>query len=286
MTRDKELKFTSEENANKIVHSLWIGEYLSSVELLTLKSFTSNGHTFYLWTYNELKTSVPEGAIIKDASEILSRENIFNYKNKNQFGHGKGSYAGFSDIFRYKLLYEHGGWWADMDVTCLKPLDFHEPYVFRTHHTFGVVGNLMKCPAKSELMRICYEQSFSLVNADNTDWNKPISILNQNIEKLKLGCYTKNISNADSWRLIRKMLVSCMPIPEHWYIIHWVNEEWRRNKIDKNHYRDHTTIGQLMNKYRIPKIKKTKSENFTESVRLSFLYAGLRQLPYLIKKYS
>jgi mannosyltransferase OCH1-like enzyme len=29
-----------------------------------------------------------------------------------------GSYAGFADHFRYKLLLEKGGWWPDLDMPC------------------------------------------------------------------------------------------------------------------------------------------------------------------------
>jgi hypothetical protein len=31
---------------------------------------------------------------------------------------GKGTYAGFSDLFRYKMLFDRGGWWVDTDVVC------------------------------------------------------------------------------------------------------------------------------------------------------------------------
>jgi hypothetical protein len=129
---------------NKIVHGLWIGKHLSLVELLCLHSFLRQGHEFHLWTYDQLETPVPSGIFIEDASQIIASDEVFAYRNRNQFGHGKGSYAGFSDIFRYRLLYLKGGWWTDMDVVCLSPLDFREPYVFRTHHDFAAVGNIMK----------------------------------------------------------------------------------------------------------------------------------------------
>jgi hypothetical protein len=104
---------------NKIVHGLWVGSELSALELLSIKSFLFHGHEFHLWLYESIQTPLPDGVIVQDANKILAKKHVFRYKNKSNFGHGKGSLAGFSDIFRYKLLYDKGGWWADMDITCL-----------------------------------------------------------------------------------------------------------------------------------------------------------------------
>lgn len=267
---------------NKIIHGLWIGNKLSNIELLTLNSFTYHGHLFYLWVYEKLLTPVPPSVIIKDANEIIPESQVFKYKHTNQFGHGKGSYAGFSDIFRYKLLFEFGGWWADMDVTCLKHLNFSEPYIFRTHHDFGVVGNLMKCPPKSELMNTCYKQACATVDSENKDWNKPIEILNNNIEKLQLQNYIRSISNPDSWIIIRKLITTKFKIPDSWVIIHWVNEEWRRNSVEKNYYKNNSTLGEFMLKYNIQKANLSNFSILKQMIKLSFIYAACRQLPGFI----
>lgn len=191
---------------NKIVNGLWIGKSLTAIELLCITSFIKNGHEFHLWAYDQIETLLPDGTVLEDASTIIPREQVFCYKYSNQFGHGKGSYAGFSDVFRYKLLYEHGGWWVDMDVTCLKSFDFEDPYVFRNHHDLPVVGNMMKCPRNSELMRLCYEQAREQVDENNTDWHKPIQILNDHIVKLGLAHHIKELSNHDKWNDVRKLL--------------------------------------------------------------------------------
>ena len=220
-------------NTNQHIHALWIGKKLAPTELLTIKSFLFHKHTFHLWAYDKLETKLPEGCILHNAADIIPSDEVFCYKYSNQFGHGKGSYAGFSDIFRYKLLHEQGGWWTDMDVTCLKPLDFEEEYVFRTHHSLPLVGNVMKCPKGSELMIKCYQQAKEQVNEENRDWHLPIQILADNVRELKLEQNIKEFSNPDSWNLIRKLLRKGFNPPKHWYIIHWVNEEWRRNGMDK-----------------------------------------------------
>ncbi len=233
------------------IHALWIGSSLSPIELLCIHSFLEHGHEFHLWVYDTIETLLPEKVIIENASEIIPKEDVFCYQNSNQYGHGKGSFAGFSDIFRYKLLYEHGGWWADMDVVCLKPLDFEEDYVFRTHHDFPVVGNIMKCPKGSNLMLDCYQEAKAMVDAQNKDWNKPIEILNRNIEKHQLSKYIQEISNPDSWLVVAKFLLKSKKLNEKWHVLHLLNEEWRRHKLDKNAYCKRTTIGKLMKKYQI-----------------------------------
>jgi len=108
---------------NKIIQGLWIGPELSVMEQLSISSFLLNGHDYHLYVYDYVK-NVPVGAVVRDANEILPASRIFQYKRSP-------SYAGFANFFRYKLLLERGGWWADTDTICVKPFDFPEEYVFR-----------------------------------------------------------------------------------------------------------------------------------------------------------
>lgn len=263
---------------NKTVNALWIGSTLSPTELLTIKSFIANGHEFILWAYDKIETKLPEGTILKDANEIFPRKTVFCYKYSNQFGHGKGSYAGFSDIFRYKLLYLYGGWWTDMDVTCLKPLDFETDYVFRTHHSLELVGNIMKCPKNSVLMKRCFEEAVAKVDQNNRDWHLPIQILIDNVKKAGLTTYIREFSNPDSWNLIRKMLRKSQQIPEKWYIIHWVNEEWRRNNIDKYIVLRKSLFYTLANKYELEIEHAGAFKSYLIKFKLTKVSFALKQL--------
>ena len=261
-----------------VINGLWIGGSLSSVEILCIKSFLDNGHEFVLWTYGKLDNDLPEGLAIRDAGEIIPAEQVFQYRHKNQFGHGKGSYAGFSDIFRYKLLYDRGGWWADMDITCLKPLDFQAPYVFRTHHNLKVVGNIMKCPPGSELMLRCYQLASESVNAENRDWHKPIQILNDTIEELGLQQYIIEMSNRDSWNEVRKMINRYKKIPGHWYVIHWINVEWPRNGVNKEYSGKDSLLRSLYEKHQVPVHVLTPRERLKNRLRLSLSVVTARYL--------
>ena len=105
----------------KEVQSLWVGPKLSILEVLCIKSFQKVGHTFILYTYEKVK-NVPKGTIIKDANTIIKKKNLFDFKS---------SLLPFSDIFRYTMLYKNGGYWVDLDMIALKPLDFKDLMCFR-----------------------------------------------------------------------------------------------------------------------------------------------------------
>src|SRR5258708_21072872 len=111
------------------VQSLWIGDRLSAMEKLAIKSFLCQGQAFHLYVYQQPE-SIPEGTTVRDANEILPAASIFKYS-------GHESYAGFSDYFRFKLLLERGGWWVDTDVVCLKPFRFPSEYVFASEIAAG-----------------------------------------------------------------------------------------------------------------------------------------------------
>lgn len=244
---------SSEKILSKIieanVHGLWIGGKLSNLELLTISSFINNGYIFHLWTYEQIETSLPKEVKLEDANEIIDQSKVFRYQNNSQFNGGQGSVAGFSDIFRYKLLYEKGGWWVDMDVSCLKPFDVKTDYFFRSHHQLKLVGNVMKAPVKSELMKLCYEEAVLSITADNTDWHKPINILVSNVEKLNLAhCIYSNISNSDEFEKLEKYYFGNEIPPNHWRFIHWCNEVIRGFKLNKNQYFYNSYYAQLLQK--------------------------------------
>jgi hypothetical protein len=70
---------------------------------------------------------VPQGVVLKDASEVVPRERVFRYAS----GFKAGSIAGFTKLFRYTVIHEQSGWWTDTDVCCLQPFDFTEDEGFR-----------------------------------------------------------------------------------------------------------------------------------------------------------
>lgn len=234
---------------NKIVHGLWIGSRLSKIELLTIRSFMHHGHQFHLWLYDRLENDIPEEVVIRNANEIIPKGKIYRRKHTDPACNvGKGSVGSpFADWFRYKLLYRHGGWWTDMDITCLKPLDFSDDYVFREHDKVQAIGNLIKAPAHSELMKSTAEKIESSCDENTVDWLLPNKIFSANIVKLGLtGYIRKDISNRDIWPETQKFIFKARHIPKQWYALHWMNEEWRTRNISKEAIAAHTTLGKLL----------------------------------------
>lgn len=251
------------------VHGLWIGKTLSVIELLTIRSFQKHGYVFNLWIYEPLETKLSNLVVIRDANEILPQSSVFFYEHKSQFGIGKGSVAGFSDIFRYKLLYDFGGWWVDMDVTCLQPFYTENPYFFRNHHDLLLVGNVMKTPKHAPVMKACFETAMRSVDATNQDWHKPIQILVDNVLKFQLeGAIHSGVSNSDQWDKIRPFLLEEIEIDPNWKFIHWCNEAWRHDFLNKQEIIYNSTLGKLLLEYElIPRLTDSEMRLHDSKIR-------------------
>lgn len=126
----------SERTVPPVIRMLWVGGKLSPVEQLSAKSWLDNGFRVEMWSYDDLG-NVPTGCVVRDGNEIIPRDQIFTHSEKT--GRSKGSFAGFADIFRWKLLEKKGGFWADCDIICLKQFDLPDELVIasevaRTFH--------------------------------------------------------------------------------------------------------------------------------------------------------
>jgi hypothetical protein len=139
------------------VNSFWEGERLTNLETLCIRSFIRNGIGYNLYVY-DAPEGVPENAVLKDAADILPRTKIFRYKAGD---FNAGSISGFSNLFRYTLIHEIGGWWSDTDVCCLRHLsqDFDEVYFQQParNGAFSVGNAFFKAPAGNPVMRYCLD---------------------------------------------------------------------------------------------------------------------------------
>jgi hypothetical protein len=61
------------------IHSLWIGERLSWIELVSLHSRLEHGHRVTLWCYDPIE-GVPNGVPIADAATILPKTSIIRHR--------------------------------------------------------------------------------------------------------------------------------------------------------------------------------------------------------------
>lgn len=98
-----------------LFQSFWHGKGLPSYQQLALKSFIDHGHGFILYSFDDLE--VPAGVELRDAAAVLPRDRLF----LDRPALGRSGVAAFSDLFRFHLLDQVGGWWVDADVICLSP---------------------------------------------------------------------------------------------------------------------------------------------------------------------
>src|ERR1700693_4359840 len=91
---------------NKIVRGMWIGERLTNIQKLCIRSFQDHGHEFHLYVPIDIPVAgIPEGTVVHQIAEVAP------LGSRNHFAND----ANFSDWFRVNMIYQLGGWYVDMD---------------------------------------------------------------------------------------------------------------------------------------------------------------------------
>ena len=150
-----------------LAQSLWVGKRLRWIERLAIKSYLDRGWRFQLYAYDEID-GVPAGCEVLSASAIIPEKEVFTE------GTGSGLHAGsvgaFSDLFRYRLLYERGGMWTDTDVINFRKFDPDgRKFVATELSDAGLVslnGAMMAAPAGDAFVARAYERAAALLKAD------------------------------------------------------------------------------------------------------------------------
>ncbi len=210
------------------------------MEQLTIRSFLDNGHPFHLYTYQKID-NIPAGAVVRTAEEILPAGEVFCY----QHGFGKGSVSAFTNVFRYELLLKRGGWWTDMDVVCVRPLDFADDHVLgRERSPDGrqqINGALMKAPIGSPLMEYCLQRSRE-VDRSRVVWGQiGPRLVTRAVEEVAAPARILDpaafypIDYWQVWQLIRHR-----EMPRDCHAIHLWNAKWRAERLspDAVYHRD------------------------------------------------
>ena len=220
---------------NRVIQSLWIGSSLSAMEQLGIASHLAHGHEVHLYAYDEIQ-NVPRGAILKDAAGILPASRIFMYK-------AHASYAGFANLFRYKLLYDRGGWWSDTDSVCLQPLDFAGEYVFSSEFSKGALmvnNGVMKAPARSELMRWAWEEC-DAKDTSKLEWGETGPVLMaEGVRQFGLVAHVQPHTafcpvGYKEWRSVLDPRAD-LEFGDETYAVHLWNEQWRAAGADKDEH--------------------------------------------------
>jgi len=147
-----------------LVQSLWVGPRLRWIEQTALRSWLLNGWRVQLFVYDPPE-NVPDGVELMDASAIVPRDAVF--REQATSGLHRGSLGAFSDRFRYALLLQRGGLWADTDIINLHRF---EPEGARlvgseqanvAHRTLN--GNILAAPPGDPVLTLLHAQAEALV---------------------------------------------------------------------------------------------------------------------------
>ncbi|MDO4441601.1 MAG: galactosyltransferase Lgt5 [Moraxella sp.] len=135
------------------INALWIGGTLSRLSAVCLSSFVRHGHTVNLYTYGDV-AGVPNGVCVCDGNIIIDSSHIIKHQKS-------GSYALFSDIFRYQLLSKiEDGIYVDCDVYCLQPMSIPEHgYLLGYENPSIINGAVLAMPKDSPLLNTLIELS-------------------------------------------------------------------------------------------------------------------------------
>ena len=124
-------------------------------------SMRAAGHPVRVWSYapEKLDFLVPHGIEVRNADDVMPRALFERIVAGSEIRY-------FSDIFRYALLYEHGGLWMDSDVILLRPFPFRGEHFFNlqwrgSHKGHFICGNVIYAKPYSRHLRALYEMSIS-----------------------------------------------------------------------------------------------------------------------------
>lgn len=223
------------------VQMLWVGGPLSVLERLALSSWLANGHDVHLYTYGK-PMKAARGLHIFDAREILAAQPA------TQSSAGGLAPVRFSDMFRFAVLHRNGGIWADIDVVCLRPLDFAATmdYFFASEKLPAQPGDegklrirasgcVMKAPAGSPLTQDCLDSARAAADAGGNATTGPL-LLHGAIEKFHMTTSLLNphlFCPVAFWEM-PALIAGTTLLPPDSYGVHLWHESWRRNFFDKD----------------------------------------------------
>jgi hypothetical protein len=250
-------------STKEVFQTLWIGDKLSDMEIISLNSFVKHGLEIHLYCYQEIE-NVPKGVIVKDGRSILPESEIFTYKN--------GSYSAFSNLFRFTMLNKVGGYWVDTDFVCIKNFNFsHQDVVIvsepsEDYQQQFVTSCMIKLPKASPETQFAIglqrEHKKLILNGTIT-WSSGPKTVELMVNKFGLqrfvvpwnticSCFchhARSIVDLE-YKPHNSIISSLSKTPYNMIGLHLWNECWRRNGMDKNSsYPEGTIYQELRNRY-------------------------------------
>ncbi|MBZ7976862.1 hypothetical protein [Campylobacter sp. RM12637] len=264
---------------------------ISQLEILCIKSWLDNGFEFNLYTYNlddkifnYFKNNFSNFKL-QDANEIIKFEDMFSDDR------GVGV-AGFSDYFRFKMIYITGIPWVDLDMICLNNFSMDNDFIIikeklKNKDKFyqSITTSLLKFPKKSEFGKYLIKESEKLIdNRKVIPWGiiGPV-FLNDACIKFgldKIALDYKETCQVSCYE-VEKFVLKNTNLDISQKCLHLYNEMWRGMGINKNNiYNKNSIYEKLKNKYRVYEIlddlnlKSTK--NYLEILKILWKFSKIR----------
>lgn len=234
---------------NRTIQGLWIGSRLSAMEQLSIASFLAHGHEYHLYAYEKV-AGVPVAVVLRDAEEILPRSRAFMYSQHE-------TWSGFANFFRYKLLLERGGWWADTDLVCLRPFDFAEDHVFSSEFSVGrqmVNIGAIKAPRGCEVMLYAWDVCQTKDPAKLVWGETGPALMEEAVTKLRMQKFVQPWTvfcpvGFRDWRMLIDADADMESIKDS-HAVHLWHEMWRAATQDKDvHYHPASMYERLRRQY-------------------------------------
>ena len=221
--------------ASNHVHMLWVNGELGRLEFDALSSFVRCRFDVQLWNYG-LLGNVPKGVKLRDAREVLPESSLFVNR--------QGSYAAFSDLFRYAVLRKFGGLYSDVDVVALASPEAlpDTPFLVTERMRDGrskINGNVIHVPQprSGDLLDLAYAYA-SVFPKDKISWSE----IGPSLLTAIVGIHPEHgfqimppdFANGIDWWDCPGKLLSDQAIPERAAFLHLYNDMWRRSRTDKS----------------------------------------------------
>jgi len=228
-------------------HFFWAYGNLGAAFTQCILSFANKGFECNVWTYGSIADLPSE--LVKDAREIIPETDVFLNK--------QGSYAGFSDLFRYAVLTKIGGLYSDTDVVCLTtPNDLPKtPFLVteKNGNSISINGNVLFNPLPEEGnlvdLALGYAEKFP---KNKITWSEIGPWLLSGLVSMNpnhgFTIYSPDFANPIGWQESPSKFLVDSEIPEKSRFVHLYNETWRRAGMDISaNYPKSFLISKLLN---------------------------------------
>lgn len=130
------------------INMFWHGPELGLIHSCCVRSFLRHGHRVTMHCYDR-PSDLPDGAQTFDASKIMPLTELHAHR-------GTKSVALGANRYRYRMIAEGFGLYADCDMFCLKPIT-DSPYIFGKEQDDTVNNAFLKFPPGSGLANALIE---------------------------------------------------------------------------------------------------------------------------------